>query len=229
LSRDPILYRHSTNLYEYVGARPTTEVDPYGLQHYEPGTVWCQSPDKTQVTTSPPASKSLIGTLKKNGWDCQTIGAGGHLPPPPPQLNSYLPQPAPRFPPGLKICQRDIKEQDIYDTSANSCGGQHTFFVMGPLSPQGGPMAGTVGVGFGGGSSATAEDAFRPTQCRSLSRDKSCTLAYGEEGGSDIGDVSDSGIYDCLAHVPPSRPYNWYSYNCYTWAQEAMTACCVHD
>jgi len=112
-------------------------------------------------------------------------------------------------PEGFSICQRDIQKDcalDCVTGFANLVGGEHSY--VGYVDSDGHEW------GWGFGQPGTAEELhFKPNSC------KPCKKT------GDAVNKTDAEIRDCIAAVPPSKPYARLGYNCHAWAEEAAKKC----
>jgi RHS repeat-associated protein len=149
---------------------------------------------------------------------------GGWLPPMPP-----LPPP-PGTGSGFQVCRRDVQPGTDYEKIINGCGGAHTYLQYGPCEDDGTPGPYCVGWGFSGGGAGqppTPEVAFNPDKSRDLNPRKNGGIKNGRFKGTPCSQATDAMIADCVQNSRTTGPYDYPSYVCSDWVEEAIADCCL--
>ena len=222
VQRDPIGYWASdSNVYRYAFNNPFVYADAFGLDYIqtEYQDSWPIVPSPTPalpILFLPPVELSLL-----------------ELPP----VADYSPI---LFPPAfdlsLQISPMPKPEPPMqcwYDYRTNGTNTwypQHVYIRCGSLDKYGKPHIGTEGIGIAGNQRKgcppkNTESSFRPEYTYMLCKTKCRKLKYGSGAGKSGEDASDSEIMDCLKSYPASSDYNSFTYNCRTWANEALAGC----
>jgi hypothetical protein len=143
-----------------------------------------------------------------------------------PGLPSGIPEqhPAPQYPQGFSVCQRDLQKDNSCDCPTmigNALGGEHSYVQYFSQPESGLPYL--WGWGFSKGGLA-AETHFNPNSCTSCQK-SSRSLKYGSAAGRPAKSVTDGDIQDCVKNSKPSQGYSTFKYNCRDWAKEAAKNC----
>ncbi len=121
---------------------------------------------------------------------------------------------------------------DFRTNQSSSWYPDHAYIRYGTLDIYGKPHKGTEGVGIGPGQKKGVNPSnnegnnkgFRPNSSYPLCK-SDCPLANGSGKGKKGSDATDEEILDCIKSHKATSNYNMWTYNCMTWAKEALRAC----
>ena len=246
INRDPIGYDGSEyNLYEYVGGMPTGFVDPNGLRQYK---CHCSTYDYLPGLGAHFTKKDIIINAANDQMarqECKIRCGGGN------DFNYGIARSETtatldeRYTDGIKLCKRTVLPGTKCACAMNSCGGEHTYIQFGPVQISNGIPKGYEGiingdentpypptdaggdyyfpgVGWANQKTPEYEQCFNPSSCEDYIATSSKPLP-----GTNIpaNKATEAQLINCLKSHMPTSTYNIITYNCASWAKEALEAC----